>query len=236
MNDDRVSCIVPVYNGEAYVGETLASILAQTQPPLEVIVVDDGSTDGTPERTRSFGTAVRCVRQENAGPAAARNRGVAEARGDLLAFLDADDLWHPEKLSRQAAALTADPELAYTTCLIQNFLVPELALEAAAWADHPRGAPVPGYSTSCLLVRREVMAKIGPLDPSLEHGDAADWFLRARAAGLKERMLPEVLTYRRMHGQNRSRVFADTSRDEFLHLLKRSLDRRRAAPPGDFAG
>jgi glycosyltransferase involved in cell wall biosynthesis len=228
MSGDRVSCIVPVYNGEAWLAETIESILAQTHPPFEVIVVDDGSTDGTAARAQAFPPPVRYVRQENAGPAAARNHGIAESRGAFLAFLDADDLWHPDKLSRQIALMNSDPALAYSVTLIQNFWIPELQAEAAAWSEHHRSAAVPGYSTSCLLVRRSAMRRVGPFNEALKHGDAADWFLRARTAGLTERLIPEVLTWRRMHGENRSRELADESRDEFLHFLKRSLDERRA--------
>src|SRR3954451_22735593 len=86
-----VSCIVPVFNGERYLREALQSILAQSYRPIEVVVVDDGSTDRSPVVVAGFGREVRYLRQENAGPAAARNHGVQEARGELLAFLDADD-------------------------------------------------------------------------------------------------------------------------------------------------
>ena len=95
-----ISCIVPVYNGERYLAETLQSILGQRVGPLEVIVVDDGSTDGTAGVARRFGSAIRVLHQTNAGPAAARNLGLSEARGDFVAFLDADDLWKPDKLAR----------------------------------------------------------------------------------------------------------------------------------------
>src|SRR2546426_10667200 len=98
MKESLISCIVPVFNGERYLHETLNSILAQTYRPLEIIVADDGSTDGTRTIVASYGQQVRYLWQLNAGPAAARNLGLTAAKGEFIAFLDADDLWHPEKL------------------------------------------------------------------------------------------------------------------------------------------
>jgi len=231
MKVPLVSCVVPVFNGEAYLREAIDSVLAQTWGTVEVVVVDDGSTDGTAAVARSYGHPVRYLHQENAGPAAARNRGIQAARGALVAFLDADDLWAPERLARQAAALEADPRVSYTLCLIQNFWIQELEAEANARRPRREGAPAPGYLTGGMLVRREAFERVGGFDPELGHGDSADWFLRARRAGLEEVMVPEVLVFRRIHGGNRSRVHADASRDEFLHLIKRQLDQRRAGPP-----
>src|SRR5688572_20501170 len=93
-----ISCIVPVYNGERYIREALDSILGQTYPNLEVVVVDDGSTDATAAAVASYGNRVSYLWQPNAGPVAARNLGLGAATGDYVAFLDADDLWHLEKL------------------------------------------------------------------------------------------------------------------------------------------
>ena len=107
-----VSVVIPCYNGAAFLRETLDSVLAQTYPPLEVILIDDGSTDESAAIAESYGPPVRVIRQENQGESVARNRGMDEARGDWIACLDADDLWKPEKLERQLAAI--DPE---TVCV-----------------------------------------------------------------------------------------------------------------------
>lgn len=231
MREPLVSCVLPVFNGEAYLREAIDSVLAQTWATVEVVVVDDGSTDGTAAVARSYADRVRYVHQENAGPAAARNRGIEASRGALVAFLDADDLWARERLARQAAALEADPRLSYALCLIQNFRILELSEEANGRRPRPEGAPAPGYLSSGMLARREAFERVGGFDPGLGHGDSADWILRARGAGLEEVLVPEVLVFRRLHGENRSQVHADASRDEFLHLLKRQLDLRRASPP-----
>lgn len=111
-----VSVIIPVYNGAAHLGETLRSALAQTVLPLEILVIDDGSNDQSAALAESFGPPIRVIRQENRGEAAARNRGIDTARGDWIAFLDADDLWEPEKLARQLAAAQCG-----ATCVHTNF-------------------------------------------------------------------------------------------------------------------
>ena len=106
-----ISVIIPAYNRAGEITHAVDSVLAQTRPPLEIIVVDDGSTDETPEVLQRYGERIRVVRQQNQGVAAARNAGIAIARGDLLAFIDSDDVWTPRKLELQAARFEADPEL-----------------------------------------------------------------------------------------------------------------------------
>lgn len=226
-----ISCVVPVYDGERFLAAGLESVLAQTVPVDEVIVVDDGSTDGTPEVARSFGDRVIYVRQDNAGPAAARNTGVARARGAFISFLDADDLWEAEKIERQLARFEARPELGYSVTLVENFWEDEVAEERDRMADHARAKPIPGYVTLTLLTRREWMERTGGFDASLGHGDAADWFQRADAAGAVGELLDEVLARRRLHRDNRSRTMAGESRDEFFAMLKRRIDRRRGRTP-----
>ena len=104
-----VSVVIPAFNGERFIGPTIESALAQTYSSVEIIVVDDGSTDATQEAVRRFGDRVRYLRQSNQGGAAARNQGISAARGDWVAFLDQDDLWLPQKLERQAAVFLAEP-------------------------------------------------------------------------------------------------------------------------------
>src|SRR5438045_3634651 len=142
VSADMVSCIVPVYNGEPYLREAIKSILAQTHRPIELIVVDDGSTDGTAEIVRVFIDHVKYVCQFNAGAAAARNRGIGLACGEFVAFNDADDLWHEEKLERQLARFRVRPELAYCVTHCQNFWVPELEEEAQRYRNHRISLPM----------------------------------------------------------------------------------------------
>lgn len=222
-----VSCIVPVYNGAAYLGEAVESIWDQTYEPLEVIVVDDGSTDATAAAAQRLGARIRYVRQDNAGPAAARNHGVSLARGELIAFLDADDLWHPEKLARQAARFSDRPELEISLTHFRNFWVPELAEEEERFRDHPIARDKPGYTAQTLVARRYTFERIGGFDPAARHKDVVSWLLHARRAGAAIELLPDVLVRRRIHDANLSRQRNAEDAAELLVLVKALLDQRR---------
>jgi glycosyltransferase involved in cell wall biosynthesis len=224
-----ISCIVPVYNAERYLREALESIFAQSYRALEVIVVDDGSTDETPQVVAGFKNCIRYLEQSNRGPSATRNLGVSAARGDFVAFLDPDDLWHPEKLTRQMARFKARPELDLCVAHVQLFWAPELREEAARLRNQARVKTVPGYTTGTLLTRRTFFDTIGDFDASLWFGDATDWFLRAADGRAVMELLPEVLLYHRMHTTNLTRRRISASRDEFLRIVKQSLDNRRQA-------
>ena len=222
-----ISVVVPIFNGERFLAEALDSILAQSYPSFEVIAADDGSTDGSRAVVEGYGGRVRWVSQPTAGPAATRNLGVREAHGDFLAFLDPDDLWHREKLERQVAHFAARPELQLCVTHVQVFWAdPE---EAARYRDHPRAQPIPGYATTSLLARRSAFERIGDFNTGLWFSDATEWFMRATEAGLPLELLRDVLVYHRMHQANLTRRRDDASRDEFLQVVKASLERRRAA-------
>lgn len=229
MSAPLVSCIVPVFNGERFLGEALDSILGQTYRPLELIAVDDGSTDGTPEVLAGYADRLKCIRQENAGGAKARNRGLDEARGDFVAFLDADDLWHPDKLTLQLARLNNRPDLDVCLTHIQNFWMPELAREEEAYRNHRRGQALPGYSPVTMLARRSVFERVGRFDERLMQGSSLDWFLRAFELGTVVEVLPDVLVYRRLHSSNLSRVRHSNSIDEHLQVVRALVRRRREA-------
>jgi glycosyltransferase involved in cell wall biosynthesis len=221
-----ISCIVPVYNGERYLGETLDSILGQTHQPLEIVVVDDGSTDRTARIAANFGARLQYCWQENAGEAAARNRGLSMAQAELVAFLDADDLWHPEKLARQVAQFQ-DPDLDLCFTSFQNFWIPELAAEEQRYRGSPLAQPQSAWSTSTVLARRAVFAKFGNFvdDGSLPAGsESMIWFLRAQEQGAVVSILPEVLMYRRMHTANYSRM---NPLEPFFSILKEWRDHQR---------
>jgi glycosyltransferase involved in cell wall biosynthesis len=222
-----ISCVVPVYNGERYLREALESIFAQTYLPLEVIVVDDGSTDNTPQVVGRFKNCIRYLEQSNRGPSATRNLGVSAARGDFVAFLDPDDLWHPEKLARQMARFKARPELDLCVTHVQMFWAPELREEGVRLRNQARVNTVPGYTTGTLLTRRTFFEAVGDFDDRFWFGDATDWFLRAADFRAVMELLPDVLLYHRMHTTNLTRRRISASRDEFLHIVKRSLDNRR---------
>jgi glycosyltransferase involved in cell wall biosynthesis len=225
MNPTIISCIVPVYNGETYLGEAIESILRQSYRPIEIIIADDGSTDGTATVAGRYGKQIRYLRQANAGPAAARNLGLSAAAGEFVGFLDADDLWHPEKLARQMACL--QDALDYCVSHVQNFWIPELIEEENRFRDHRMSKALPGYVTGTLLARRDCFNAVGHFNTAIQHADDTEWFLRANERGTAMKLLPDVLLYRRLHYTNLSRVKASNSRDQYLRVLKTALDRRR---------
>jgi glycosyltransferase involved in cell wall biosynthesis len=223
-----ISCVVPVYNGARFIAAALDSILDQTHRPIEVIVADDGSTDDTAEVVARYAGRVRHITQQTVGPAATRNLGLSHARGDMIGFLDADDLWHPEKLERQAACFLARAELEACVTHVQLFWEAELEAEKLALENHARAQPVPGYATTSLLARRAVFDRIGTFRPDLWFADATEWFIRAREHSIVMELLPDTLVYHRMHPHNLTRRRSEASGAEFTRVLKASLDRRRA--------
>lgn len=219
----RISVVIPVYNRERYVAEAVHSVLDQTRQADELILVDDGSTDASVEVVRRMGSPiVRIVRQANAGIGAARNRGVAEASGDLIAFLDSDDVWMRDKLEVQERAFD-DPDVMLVFGHLVQFVSPDQHDELAgtfAVAHEPE----PGFSNITLLARREAIARTGPFDTELRVGEFIDWLARARHLGLGTVVVPDLVARRRIHGSN---TVLTTGRNDYLRVLKRAIDRRR---------
>jgi len=224
---DLISCIIPAHNARAFIAEALHSVLAQTHPNLEVIVVDDESTDGTVDVVQRLNMRVDCLRQRRAGPAAARNLGLSKARGDYIAFVDADDLWHPLKLAHQLERLRCASPGDACVAYVRNVASDEMT---GALPDQPEPADrgIPGYVAGTLLARRSVFERVGPFDPSLPHGASLDWFVRARESGIEVLVVDEVLMYRRIHDASLSRRDAESSRREHLRVLRNALARRKA--------
>jgi glycosyltransferase involved in cell wall biosynthesis len=232
MTPPRVSCIVPVCNGERFLGAAIDSILSQTRPPFEVIVVDDGSTDGTARVARAYGARVTYVAQANAGAAGARNTGIGRARGDVVAFLDADDLWLPQKLARQAARFEARDDLDLSVTGFQNFWMPEVAADEERFRGHRLAEPFVGYVVPTLVARRDAFDRFGVFDPVLRYSPGAPWFVQALARGAVLDIMPEVLMRRRLHAANLSRTEVEGSMDGFLHFIKGKLDLDRRHAKG----
>lgn len=230
MNVPLVSCIVPAFNAERFLAQAIDSIAGQSHPSLEIIVVDDGSTDRTGDVARSHSAGVRCIRQENGGGASARNHGVRHASGEYLAFLDADDLWHPQKIERQLSRFRERPALGISVTCMSNFRVSAHDADAPVRAGGD-GSVIPAYSMSTMMAGRTAFERVGVFDDTLRHADDTEWFLRARAAGIEMELVEEVLAYRRLHSENLSLTGRSASIDEYLRLLKKDIDRRRRAVP-----
>jgi glycosyltransferase involved in cell wall biosynthesis len=223
-----LTVVIPAYNNAAYLTEAVESVRRQTRPPRRIVLVDDGSTDNTPEiaaALRADGAMpLDYVRQDNAGPAAAINRGAAMVDSELIAFHSADDIWVAEKIAWQLVELEGGADLVFGH--LQNFISPELDA-ATATGLHCPPEPMPGASAGTLLTRLETFRKVGPLNERFQVGEFIDWFARASDLGLRVVTLPQVVSMRRLHGRNHS--LTRKSQDVgYAHVLKAMLDRRRA--------
>ncbi|MGV3711084.1 MAG: glycosyltransferase family 2 protein [Gemmatimonas sp.] len=224
-----VSCIIPVFNGERFIGEAIASIRAQTHQPIEIIVVDDGSTDNTEAAARAASPDIVYRRQANAGPAKARNLALSLATGEFIAFLDADDRFLPAKIEKQLAFLIAHPTIDLVLTHVRLFWE-GLENEAAAYR-HDNREETAGLANSTMLVRRSVFDRAGVFDEQLPHAATVEWFRTFSEKGIASDTLQEALVERRMHADNYSRKQRAVSHDEFLHLVKRAMDAKRNKPP-----
>ena len=227
MSRPLISVMIGVYNAAPYLGEAIESVFAQTYRPVEVIVVDDGSDDGSGDVARGYGDALVYAYQQNAGNGAARNHAVRLASGDLFAFLDADDRFVPGKLERQWAALEADPAVDMVFGHVLEFVSPELTEEQRATVRAPAPGPAPWTAPNLMLIRREPFLRVGPFSEAVRVGVTVDWYARATEQGLRGSMLPEVVLERRLHLANNG-LRERESRAQYLHVLKAALDRRRA--------
>jgi glycosyltransferase involved in cell wall biosynthesis len=222
----RVSVIIPSFNAERYVSEAIDSVLRQTYAPFEVLVIDDGSTDGTPAVAATFGSAIRFDRQPHKGLSATLNRGIQLAQGELIAFLDNDDVWVLDKLQKQMDVLLAQPKIDMVFGYSQYFASPDLD-EAAARRLLIPDKPQAAYLKSAMLLRRQSLLMVGLFDTTLRMGDFVDWYARAMDAGLKAHLLPDVVFYRRVHGHNMT-ILDRASQTDYVRIAKAALDRRRS--------
>lgn len=227
-----VSVVIPVYNGARYLNAAIQSVLAQTKAPREIILVDDGSTDDSAmviqKAAASAPLPLRYAPQANQGTASARNRGIEQATCPLIAFLDQDDLWLPEKLSRQCELLRRHPAAGYSITHVELLLDndgPPPPWLRAGWLAGPQ----PVFLPSCMLVRRRTLQEIGVFDPALRNGSDTDWFARARGAGVAVAIADEVLVRYRVHGANQSQFGRENQR-EYFEIVRKALQRKRVPP------
>jgi glycosyltransferase involved in cell wall biosynthesis len=215
---DSLSVIIPAYNSTPFLAEAIASVRAQNWPVSEIVVVDDGSQDGTGELAHQLG--VRCHPQENRGPSAARNQGLKLTQGRYLAFLDADDLWAPDNLERLMPALLADPQAWMAQGLIQKQVLTE-----SGWIS--QGSPYPFINLGSTIFRREALERVGPFAEDLWQSEDTDWFMRAWELDLKKLVLDHVALFYRLHHSNLT-LSQGGPGPTLVRLLKRHLDRQRS--------
>ncbi|MBE0610307.1 MAG: glycosyltransferase family 2 protein [Dehalococcoidia bacterium] len=223
MTEPLVSVIIPLFNGERFIADAIESVRLQTYTAREIVVVDDGSTDRGAEVAAST-PGVQVIRQENQGVSVARNAGVANSRGEFLAFLDHDDRWLPEKLEVQVRELTAHPELGFVLCHLRYVLNGPLP----RWFRGPvDGSPVPGFTPSTWLVRRTAFQRVGGFDPTFRNGEDTDWLARAKDLNVRHHVAPDMLVEYRVHSTNATANTALGTR-EILRLLRASVHRQRS--------
>jgi len=229
-NSSLISVIIPVYNRERYLAETIESVFSQTYRPIEIIVVDDGSTDGTAAVAGSFSEVVRYFFQPNSGCGAALNTGVQKAEGDYLSFLGSDDLWTEKKLTLQMKVLNSDPETDIVFGHVSHFYSPELGQRERERYLCPT-EKMPGYHAGTMLIKRRAFLCVGLFNARYQAGEFLDWYCRAKEKRLREVILPDVVMRRRIHSSNlgilkRNTQTKNTDAD-YVRVLKASLDRRR---------
>lgn len=217
-----VSVVIPVYNGVRHLGQALQSVLEQTYDRMEILVVDDGSDDGSGALANEF-AAVRVLTNPHLGVSHARNSGVEASSGDFIAFLDADDTWYPDRLLSQVA-LASDQAEVDVVMALQDY---RFDGPIPPWFRGPTdGSAEPGFLPSSWLVRRQCWDRVGLFNTALSHGEDMDWLARAREMGATIATAPEVLVTRRIHDGNLTGL-AEESRNGLFTALRMSVNRKR---------
>lgn len=226
MSAETVSVVIPVKNGERFLADALDSVVAQTRPPEEIIVVDGDSSDRSAEIASGY-QQVRCIEQSGDGLAQAWNQGIEESTGSLVAFLDSDDRWLPRKLELQAALLSSEPGAAAAVGRVRFFLEPGTPPPPGFQPKLLNGDHA-GLMPGALMVRRSTLEELGTFDTGYETASDLDWFARFKDAGLKFAEVDEVVLEKRAHDSNLS-YFSESVGPEIVRALRQSIKRGRTA-------
>jgi glycosyltransferase involved in cell wall biosynthesis len=220
--------LIPCHNAAPYVEEALESAFSQGVDLHEVVVVDDGSTDGSGDRVRAFDDRVRYQWQANTGISGARNTALALATGDLIAFLDADDVWPDGSLRARLAALRKDDRIDYAFGNVEQFISPEVVETVVA--RHRAASAVFGTArlAGAMLIRRRTFERVGGFDTRLRIGETLDWVARADNIGIRNQAIPDLVLRRRLHATNTG-LTQQASRTDYLVVARAALARRRQA-------
>lgn len=226
MSALRVAAIMCVRDGERYLTAAIESLLDQTRPPDEIVVVDDGSTDETPAILRSFGDRLVVLTQPPTGIFAAMNRGVERSTGDVLGFLDADDLAPRSAYEARLSVLAADDDCDGVVGRVEQFASPDVAADVMARFVVDT-TPVLAPSFPATLFRRSLWNRVGPLDEARRTGSTIDWLSRARTLGVTLREIDDIVVRRRVHGDNIGAREPEATRQNLLDVVRAHHRRTR---------
>lgn len=219
---ESVSVIIPTYNTAKYIGQAIESVLEQTSPPFEIIVVDDGATDDTESVVKKFGAHIRYLYQENHGPSHARNRGVEIASGDYVAFIDADDVWLPEHLSIHLNQFNKFENLDISvgfTCEMEFNKTPDVDILEAERNS------ILNLSLCASLIKKNTFDDVGFFDEDLIMGEDTDWFLKAKENQKTIAISRELVSLYRKHANNSTNDKKKVN-FYFFKVFKKAKDRR----------
>ena len=226
VTNEAYTVVIPAYNAATTIAAAVHSVLIQSVPPAAVIVVDDGSTDDTGTIAAGRDGPVRVIRQDNGGPGSATTSGFGHVETPLVATLDADDLWLPEKMAAQLAALRADPGLAGVFGRIATFR------DNPALASY--GSAYDGWSRTTMLARIDAVRQTGPMrDPPGKAGEMIDWLARMRENGAQLAMLPQVVALRRIHAGSLTHGKTSRLAPSYLQVVRSAIERRRSRAGGE---
>lgn len=221
---ESISVIIPVYNAEKYVEEAVESVLNQTVQPEEIIIINDGSTDGSAEKAKEYEPDVKLISQENKGISGARNTGLRAADGNIIAFLDSDDIWTEDHLEVLLSALKKNKNCAIVCGYVRQFMSKDVDENENRI---PEGAEImPGYVVGASLIKKEVFEKIGLFNEDLILADTVDFFARAKDANLSIKIIDDIVLKRRIHTSNVGLRHRD-KRFDYTKVLMASIKRKR---------
>ena len=221
----KISVIIPIYNDALYIQEAIKSVLSQTIEELEIIIINDGSTDNFEEKIEFFNDPrIRIIEQINSGAAAARNNGIKNAKGKFLAFLDADDIWAPNKLKLRLEVLINREDINMVYGQVNEFYDSSIL----GYDDLQKNVKTfVGYSPIALLISKKDFLSVGDFQSKWKVAEFIDWYDRAKHVGLMEIILPDLLAFRRIHSGNIDRLNRLDAK-QYVAVLKEALDRKRS--------
>jgi glycosyltransferase involved in cell wall biosynthesis len=222
-----ISIVLPVYNGGTFLLGAINNIKQQEYQPLEIIVIDDGSTDRTAEIAAQFHSEIRYIYQPNQGPSAARNHGIKIAKGEVIAFLDVDDLWADRVLIEFTDYLATHPDVEIVQGLIQRMQLESVVPYQNPGVFKPIFEPYQFINLGSAIYRKSVFDRVGLFDPNLRDNEDTDWFLRAWEQNISKVVIPKTMLFYRKHDCNMTLNQKDLVHFGLLKIYKRHIDRMR---------